>query len=129
MSTLTLTVPAGWTVEPRQRSESQLYGLKPPSGWTVERVVPAIKRPDDFANTDLLFKGPGNKVCTIPSQGWIVEGNEAITAEGWTLAGTGSLKFSGTGGVIAIEGKPGPNETLRIFERIAKSGAKAVAVS
>jgi hypothetical protein len=49
------------------------------------------------------------------------------SAEGWTPAGPGKLQFKGTGGLIAVEVQSG--STVRIVERIAKSMAKAVAVS
>ncbi|MGC2657945.1 MAG: hypothetical protein WA324_08195 [Bryobacteraceae bacterium] len=125
----TLTIPDGWTIEAKPMSGSQLFAVKCPADSTVERAASKIVRTHQLATGDFTFKSPGRKDVSFPSQGWILAGKQMISAEGWTAAGTTQIRFSGTGGVIQVEGQSGEDGSGVIYERLAKSKAKAVATS
>jgi hypothetical protein len=125
-ATLTITVPVGWSIEAVSRDESRLFVLKPPATWTMKKGTSVFVRPVETANADFEFTGPGKEKVEIPSAGWMVEGGNVFTAEGWVAGAAGKLRFQGTGGAVALDGA---SAQKTILERLAKSKAKAVAVS
>ena len=125
-TTLMMTVPTNWVIEETVRSESRLFTIKAPSNWTVTKVDSVFKRPVESVNAAYKFTSPTGGLCTIPSEGWMVEGKSVLTAEGWVASGPGKLQFRGTGGTIAVNTTSAQRV---ILERLAKSKAKAVAVS
>ena len=125
-TTLTMTIPLGWSVGEAARSDSKLFTIKSPDNWLVTKDTSVFTRPVDPANAAYKFTSPTGGHCTIPSEGWIVDGKSVLSAEGWVSAGPGRLQFKGTGGTIAVDGR---SEQKAILERLAKSKAKAVAIS
>jgi 3-phosphoglycerate kinase len=112
-----MTLPDGWTVIEKTIEGSKLCVMNPPTGWTVSEV-----------SGDFVYAGGGKKYA-VGNAGWIVNigSKEALSAEGWVRVDKQQMRFVGTGGACSVESTA--EKKLTILERLAKSKAKAVAIS
>jgi hypothetical protein len=132
---LKVTIPDGWSITQRAFEQSQLCVITAPREATLSatrstrRIMQAdgTTRDVTIASADYTIKSATGDV-QIPSDGWIVNDaqKEVIAAEGWQRLDARTMKFAGTGGNSALESNQG---VYKIVERLAKSQAKAVAVS
>lgn len=137
-ATYVLTVPQDWSIEQKTLEDSRLCAIKAPKSWTLSKAASATRNTAQYDGTekkvtvasgDYTFKNPGaTQSISISGDGWIVDATqkEALAAEGWRLIDARNMKFVGTGGAAALEAN---GDVTKIVERLAKSGAKAVAYS
>jgi hypothetical protein len=132
----TLTLPAGWTVVANRVDESDLCLIKAPANCVVTTVtsqyqvaqVGGVAKNVSQAYGEYTFMDTTTQDKCVFLMGWIVNQSrkEALSGAGWRRIDDHRMQFTGTGGSFVLQTA---GTSIQIVERLAHSGAKAIAYS
>ena len=132
----TLTLPAGWTFLAKKVGDSDLWSIQAPTNYVVTTVTSRYQVPQvggvskDVSQVygEYAFTDPRTQDKYVFLMGWIVDQvkKEALSGAGWKRLDDRRIQFTGTGGSFVLQTA---GTSIQIVERLAHSGAKAIAYS